>query len=1304
MFDFSNTQIPPPKNWQDFETLCADLWEKIWNDPQTQKNCRSGQAQHGVDIFGRKEGHGDWHGIQCKGKDALYGKAVTKKELIEEVEKGKKFSPKIKTFILATTAQTDGVIQKEARKLTEKNEKEGLFSVTVLGWDEIQRRIAKHPDLIEIYWPSLYPSNEGVHKDLKKVLQNQADIFEIINRPLGSQGIFSCRQDQPVIPGAFSSISKKEDTIIEKPLHDQIDTYRDLISEKPKTALSLYHALMDKCWDTASKKIKFRITTNIGACYFEINESKKASEYFFKAEHYAQGEYLALCNSSLAFILINDRDNAKKKALEAINNDPDKPDAYSHLLSASDNEEIINNLESFVPKALQESQSVAFTIGQIFYEQNNLSQANAWFKRAFKKKKNRQASSAYAATMLEDIFNDPATAIGGQLRPELTNDFKIATEIFEEIWSSADTEIKPFHISTAINLSNIYRFNNENDKAELIINEVIQISPQSVEARRYAALIELLKGRAENACNHLSTVPRGQSLLIDLMYAEALTLSSKYPEAFAQIESLRIPEEKQDLINNYNNLKLILIFEIEGISAAKKYAKVLENDSPNNIELILNIADIFERANQNRITQELILKAYSKISKSSSYSDKLSVADKLYKFKKYDKALSLYKDLIISNKPSYPLQKLLVCYLNTNQRRAIENILAKMPKEDRCQKIMRRFSASYYFKIGKLDQAMKEAEEYLKIYPNDLDFRLNWITILKSKNDEKGIAEFLKNCPEFTDADPELQMQLAQLLNLYGHEKRALLLAYDLCRKHNRNQIICSSYIYLILIGIPSDRLPITDIVEPNCAVTIEDDFGERKTYIIECDFSDLVLNEEILPSHSLAVLLNGKRKNDTIEYSINPLQKQVIVIKDIKSKYLHLMQMRIQEYSTSFPDNSDFFVVKTKNKENGKTDLSQIFKSIDHRHDHVNQVEKMYQDKKIPIGLLAKFLGVNPLNAWINIMSNTRVRLVCCIGNQVERSNALNLLKKYNYKCVIDPLTLYSMYAFDIHEELLSGLKQIGITQSTLNLFRERIIEFKANPPHMTIGKIGENYIRGEVSKERIVEAIDYLQNVLDWAEKNCLILPAIPRNDIDPTFSKLFELMHPSFLDTILAANGSNSLLLSDDLHYRSFGKEIIACDGVWLQPTMLACVSKKAMSNIKYTESLVGFIDANLFFISINAQFLVTLARIDEWSVSDRFRISVNTLGKQGVDSESAFRVLMEFLTVIADDRVGRFNVESYTYALLNGFRAWRDPNIINRLLIFIDHISLSFSRERINYAISKWCEGHLFPNPFKTKLFS
>jgi len=115
MLSFANTQLMPPSNWQDFERLCRALWEKILSDPNTQMNGRSGQNQHGVDVYGRIDGNGDLHGVQCKGKDGRYGNSLAQRELRVEVEKAKLFSPPLNIFTIATTAQSDSKIQGIAR-------------------------------------------------------------------------------------------------------------------------------------------------------------------------------------------------------------------------------------------------------------------------------------------------------------------------------------------------------------------------------------------------------------------------------------------------------------------------------------------------------------------------------------------------------------------------------------------------------------------------------------------------------------------------------------------------------------------------------------------------------------------------------------------------------------------------------------------------------------------------------------------------------------------------------------------------------------------------------------------------------------------------------------------------------------------------------------------------------------------------------------------------------------------------------------------------------------------------------------
>src|SRR5262245_13687275 len=100
-------QLPPPKDWGEFEDLCRDLWARIWKDPYAGKNGRQGQPQAGVDVCGRP-GRGDsWEGIQCRGKDIVLDKRLTSKEVRAAAEAAKQFEPSLSRFIIATLAPKD---------------------------------------------------------------------------------------------------------------------------------------------------------------------------------------------------------------------------------------------------------------------------------------------------------------------------------------------------------------------------------------------------------------------------------------------------------------------------------------------------------------------------------------------------------------------------------------------------------------------------------------------------------------------------------------------------------------------------------------------------------------------------------------------------------------------------------------------------------------------------------------------------------------------------------------------------------------------------------------------------------------------------------------------------------------------------------------------------------------------------------------------------------------------------------------------------------------------------------------------
>ncbi|MDP1940200.1 MAG: hypothetical protein Q8K54_06050, partial [Gallionella sp.] len=124
---FRAKQIAPPKEWGTFEDLCHALFKCVWQDPLAQKNGRKGQAQHGVDIYGILNADRiSYWGIQCKGKESNYGSKAEWSEVLAEVAKAEKFSPKLDKWIFATTAPADATLQKAARELSSERSAKGL--------------------------------------------------------------------------------------------------------------------------------------------------------------------------------------------------------------------------------------------------------------------------------------------------------------------------------------------------------------------------------------------------------------------------------------------------------------------------------------------------------------------------------------------------------------------------------------------------------------------------------------------------------------------------------------------------------------------------------------------------------------------------------------------------------------------------------------------------------------------------------------------------------------------------------------------------------------------------------------------------------------------------------------------------------------------------------------------------------------------------------------------------------------------------------------------------------------------------
>lgn len=138
-----------PKNWQDFEDLCKEIWQEEWKCREIQAHGRSGQKQYGVDIFGIPNGETNYYGIQCKHRSI--GEQLTETEIDQEIENAKGFPVPLKMLYITTTADNDAKLQKHIMEIDIDNRKKGIFGVAIFSWQEICDRLRKHKNVLDWY-------------------------------------------------------------------------------------------------------------------------------------------------------------------------------------------------------------------------------------------------------------------------------------------------------------------------------------------------------------------------------------------------------------------------------------------------------------------------------------------------------------------------------------------------------------------------------------------------------------------------------------------------------------------------------------------------------------------------------------------------------------------------------------------------------------------------------------------------------------------------------------------------------------------------------------------------------------------------------------------------------------------------------------------------------------------------------------------------------------------------------------------------------------------------------------------------
>ncbi len=1290
MTDHSSASIRPPKDWQDFERSCRILFECILDDLHVQNNGRAGQVQHGVDIFGRKNGKGTkYFGIQCKGKDANYGGEVTEKELRKEVNKSRKFNSELSDFILVTTAPDDQAIQAVARAVTEEREKEGKpLNVSVWGWGTLEARISAYPKALNAFHPDATPFSDQILSNTAHLVTKSDEQTTAINQILQTvQGL----QKNVIDDGTSAAMEA-----LDKSLHAEIDGYRDLINDgKPITALRLLEGLRDRIWDSASDRIKFRIITNIGASKLNTSKEKEqeAIEHFLEAITYQPDDKIALANVALAYLLKKEPLKAIEAATTALKKDQGNTNAASCLIQAHINDTSIADPRDLVPDKI--SMSAPVDIACInFYRMKNDAR---WIEVA-KEARDRHIGNVHISRYAAEADLENAVSAKGFLvgeRPEIAInkvELEKAAEVLQKEWDDQCSSENPAASSSLpYNLVQIYRVLGNKTSAKNVAAEAIKSMPDVPNLIHLRATFYLNDGQpveARELLSQLSSDP--ESILV-----RSEILSKEDPEAalnmLENFEQLQGVDSQHRIIAGKLRVDCYLsphaLPQEEKLKHATELSTTLLQQFPNSLQVMLIRSHVLEASGDDVGLKQALSDAKKLLVADTRFYERFLLAERFETLERYSDAADILNGYVDPTHDSPALRTLFFSLINCDRRSQAYELLSTIPKKVAEQPIFLRATISLHFRRGQHASAERAISILLKQKPNDLRTHLNRVDIWLRHRNDKDLKRFLATDVESLSGKPEEFMRLAHLLDRFGFYERALKLAYKTHLMNRKNPQVQLAYIGLLLKPGSSDKTNLQrKTIETDTAFSIKNASGEIETFIVEEDEALQVIDEAVEPTHLFAVAATGLKQGDLFQVS-NGEEWEIV---SVKHKYLHLLHSKMETFERHFPGNGGLqrFTIK----EEGEKSIEPILQKIKEKHDAIELILDKYMDFPLPLEIFAKQLGTDVIETWYGLAQKGR-KFQVCQGNIPERVAAVkNIAENNKAGCVVDALTLHIIRLLNIENVVADICGSIAVTESTIDIFRyrrEQILSHGGKPFMMMSWRDG-NYYRDEITKGQLDQILANVDSELYWITQTVEVLPAESKDVVPDEAGRIRDALSYDFLDSILSAQGSNKLLLCEDQSYRQFGKIEFCLKTSWLQPVLILALENGLISKEKYAETISSLVKAGHSFTSIDTEILSYALEHTEQNIE----IVAKALFGADAEMDSHIRVMRAFLDNIWSGTPPNFDeLKATSILLLRLFGGEWSRNIQNVSAKNTLLLLAPFKNKRFNDYLIKWLKGHL-----------
>ncbi len=1126
MAEYSSVSLSPPKDWQAFERKSHTLYRLLLSDPNTQMNGRSGQEQHGVDIYGRRNGSGVLVGIQCKGKDGNYGGAVSDKELRAEVKKSEKFKPALDEFVLITTAPDDQKIQEAARLLELELKTKGRdLKITVLGWGQLQLDINRFPEALREFHPDATMFSDQILAGTQKVSQDAEQIKELLAEQDKKQSTTNEEHTrqlsaiQSMVCSMLVAETKQPSDALNKHINGQIDGYRDLINAgKSRTAIGLLEKLKKEAWNEATPRIKFRILANIAAAHHRLRDYELSADMFIEAYEFDKNDPAAAANKIAGLLIKKQNKEAWEFAKTAVQQFPDDPNVALQRLQARDSSESVNDLWAHLtPNQQSNPDLIVYRIVALREDVNR-----EWVAKTAEAIKehpdNLKLQLLNAEAALERVIGRDPSALGAA-SDELPTQTEIlsAAEIFEKHWKQTSTLETPADEPAAHNAALAYAVVGRKKEAAKLLDDAFAPDFKAEETKRFRLLLYIDAGQRDEA----------------IKLADTLSDSPKNRIFRADMRAKTAPMEAREILNNretYSDktdviaaaLSTIDCFLVEknyteALVEAQRLAKLMP-DHPQSSLAIYHV----KNENGDADAENYLDEALSKLKPTTDFPTRFMVANALGGSQRISDVVDVLNGYVATKYDAPALRTLIASAINADRRVTAGDLLASLPDDLKKMLYYEKAAAALALRVGDSQKAEEILRRNMALNPRSLESELQFLQILLRHEKTEELKKEVARSPKEFDGSPEQFMKFAQYKEAFGDWLEAYDLGYRTLLKEQSNSQVNLFYFGLLMRPGHTNELNISPgKVDVNMAVELKDEDNNAQTFVIEPDPTLRPSNKYLAPDHRLAKELMEKSIGDEL---IMPDGTKGTV-SGIKPKELHALHELMRDFPYLFPEENALQRVRIGS---GPDRHKAIFDKVRARADASDKIADVYSEGHLTIALAGALQGIDPIYTlqWLITAGKT---IKVCDGLHPERNAALASIEKSAGKgCVIDAITLHVVLQLGVQDALVEIFGSVGITAGTVSQIQQDIHDLESRLGEMDnslIWKDGQVY-RQELAPEDKRQALEILKGDLEWIKKNATVLPAVGTSDPSPQLSQIMEKGGSEFLDDLLAAQSSGRI----------------------------------------------------------------------------------------------------------------------------------------------------------------------------------